>query len=129
MRLYCNIIRYRRKRGVARIARAKYSVCGHVSDQPAVAMQHMPAQKRCLPASSMANSSKNAVLAVCYLLPNPTILPRPYPVSLKSTKLASLRLATKLPEAQGSSKYRNIYKIEALGAQERRRGVVCIRRQ
>jgi hypothetical protein len=92
-------------------------------------MQHMPAQKRCLPASSMANSSKNAVLAVCYLLSNPTILLRPYPVSLKSTKLASLRLATKLPGAQGSSKHHDVYKIEALGVQKRRRGVVCMRRR
>jgi hypothetical protein len=53
----------------------------------------------------------------------------PYPLSLKSTKLASLRLATKLPGAQGLSKHYDIYKIEALGAQERRRGVVCILRR
>jgi hypothetical protein len=53
----------------------------------------------------------------------------PYPVSLKSTKLASLRLAIKLPGAQGLSKHYDIYKIETLGVQERRKGVVYIERR
>ena len=50
------------------------------------------------------------------LLPtNRAVLPRAYPVSLKSTKLASPRLLTMLLNST----------VYVSGAQERRRGVVC----
>ena len=62
---------------------------------------------------------KSHVIPPIPLLPtNRAVRPRPYPVSLKSTKLASPRLLTKLPNS-------TVYVSGAQGAQEKRRGVVC----